>query len=199
MAINIKGRNEGRRPIRKKILIVCEGEKTEPLYFKGFRVAKEICDIQGIGANTLSLVKIAKNLRDNGDYSETWCVFDRDSFPKASVNNALSYAAKIGIKCAFSNESFELWYVLHFCYLDTLISRHDYCEKLSELIGVKYKKKDPHVFKLLLPKQPDAIKYAKKLEKTFCTPGISLCDAAPITTVYRLVERLNALEKKYFS
>lgn len=199
MAINIKGRNEGRLSIRKKILIVCEGEKTEPLYFKGFRVAKEICDIQGIGANTLSLVKTAENLRDSGDYIETWCVFDRDSFSKTSVNNALSYAAKAGIKCAFSNESFELWYVLHFCYLDTLISRHDYCAKLSELMGVKYRKKDPYIFNQLLPKQSDAIKYAKKLEKIFCAPGISLCDAAPITTVYRLVERLNALEKKHCS
>ncbi len=196
MAINIKARNEGKRSIRKKILIVCEGAKTEPLYFKGFRVAKDICDIRGIGANTLSLVKTAENLRDKGEYSETWCVFDRDSFSKVSVNNALSYAENVGIKCAFSNESFELWYVLHFCYLDTLISRRDYCKKLDELIGIKYKKNDPDIFKLLLPKQSDAIRYAKKLEKTFCTPSVSLCDAAPITTVYRLVERLNLLEKK---
>lgn len=199
MAINIKGRNEGKRSVRKKVLIVCEGAKTEPLYFKGFRVAKDICDIQGLGANTLSLVKTAENLRNNGDYSETWCVFDRDSFSKASVNNALSYAANAGIKCAFSNESFELWYVLHFCYLDTLISRHDYCKKLGELIGIEYKKNDPSIYKLLQPKQSDAIKYAKKLEKMFCKPGVSLCDAAPITTVYRLVERLNSLEKKKVS
>lgn len=151
MAINIKGRNEGKRQTIKKILIVCEGEKTEPFYFKGFRVAKDICDIKGIGANTLSLIKTAEKLRLDGDYRETWCVFDRDSFSKASVNNAINYAAQAGIKCAFSNESFELWYVLHFCYLDTLISRHDYCEKLSELIGAKYKKKDPSILNCFFP------------------------------------------------
>lgn len=196
MAININGRHEGKRPLRKKILIVCEGEKTEPIYFKGFRVPTEICDIEGIGKNTFSLVKTAENLRDKSSYSETWCVFDRDSFPKANVKKALIHAAKVGIKCAFSNESFELWYVLHFCYLDTLISRGDYCKKLDGFIGRKYKKNDPDIFKLLLPKQSVAINNAKKLEKTFYTPGVSLCDVAPITTVYQLVERLNLLEKK---
>ena len=36
------------------LLIYCEGEKTEPNYFRSFRIAREVV---GEGYNTLSLVK----------------------------------------------------------------------------------------------------------------------------------------------
>lgn len=199
MAIHLEGRKEGRRSVRKKILIVCEGEKTEPQYFKGFRVAKNICDVRGLGANTLSLVLKAEKLRSSGEYSETWCVFDRDSFSRKSVIGALRRAEEAGIKCAFSNESFELWYILHYCYLDTKISRHDYCKKLSALIGRPYEKNDEGIFELLFPMQATAIKNAKALERAICLPGVDLYDAMPITSVYKLVERLNTLERKTHS
>jgi RloB-like protein len=114
MPLNIKTRNEGKRSVRRKILIVCEGAKTEPEYFNGFRVAKDVCEIQGIGANTLSLVNEAKKIKEKGDYSEVWCVFDRDSFPRKNIVAAITRANFLGFKCAFSNESFELWYILHF-------------------------------------------------------------------------------------
>ncbi|WP_206997030.1 RloB family protein [Trinickia mobilis] len=58
-------------------MIVCERAKTEPNYFKGFRVAKDVCDVKGFGANTVSLVRKAEELRQQGDYREVWCVFDR--------------------------------------------------------------------------------------------------------------------------
>lgn len=199
MTIAIKGRNEGSRPTRKKMLIVCEGAKTEPAYFNSFRVAKQVCDIQGIGDNTLSLVKHARDMYNkSNEYNEVWCVFDKDSFPERNVNAALKLADDLGFKCAFSNESFELWYILHFCYLDTKITRGDYCQKLSEYLNFRYKKNDSNMYEILKNLQQTAIKNSKKLEKSVCLPGKSLYHATPFTTVYKLVERLNKLERKIF-
>jgi len=81
-------RHEKLRYIRR-LLIVCEGEKTEPNYFKKFPVDKEIMEIyiEGEGYNTDSLVEKAIELKDQAikkkePYNEVWCVFDRDNFPK---------------------------------------------------------------------------------------------------------------------
>lgn len=49
------------RPMRLRFLIVCEGEKTEPLYFRAFPVAADVqVDVRGEGANTTSLVQAAE-------------------------------------------------------------------------------------------------------------------------------------------
>lgn len=52
------------RPQRKRFLILCEGAKTEPNYFYGFRLRREIAEIEGVGRNTLSLVEEAIRKRD---------------------------------------------------------------------------------------------------------------------------------------
>lgn len=193
MTIRIAQRAVGTRATRKKILIVCEGEKTEPEYFRSFRVHSQICDIRGFGDNTISLVNRAKKLNEQGDFLEVWCVFDRDSFPLKNVEAALNSARGFGFKCAFSSESFELWYILHFDYLDTKITRSQYCKKLTESLGKKYKKNDSEMYKTLLERQPEAIKRAKTLRKQICPKGEGLHAAQPITLVYELVERLNKL------
>ncbi|MDT6993832.1 RloB family protein [Burkholderia cenocepacia] len=195
MALNIKQRSEGKRKPPVRILIVCEGEKTEPGYFNGFRVAGEVCDVRGLGANALSLVREANKIYKKGDYTEVWCVFDRDSFPRKNVIAALNQAAAWGFKCAFSNESFELWYVLHFCYLDTQITRKDYCDKLSGFLDRKYRKNDPLIFDELSARQEQAIKASKKLFKNIVVNGVERADARPHTSVHELVERLRALER----
>lgn len=124
---NLK-RRKNFREIRKNFLIVCEGEKTEPNYFEKFRVPKKIFDVVGIGANTASLVEKAIDLRGKSivSYDEVWCVFDRDSFPAQNFNNALSLAKNNNINVAYSNEAFEIWYLLHFHYHDAATSRAQY-------------------------------------------------------------------------
>lgn len=121
---NLK-RKKNFKQTRKSFLIVCEGEKTEPNYFEKFRVPKKVFDVVGIGANTTSLIRKAIKLRNNSNttYDEVWCVFDRDSFPVQNFNNALSLATKNNIKVAYSNEAFEIWYLLHFNYHDSATSR----------------------------------------------------------------------------
>lgn len=188
----LKTRKENTKKTKRKVLIVCEGARTEPNYFKSFRAQKE-CIIVGSGSNTVSVVQHALKEMAKEDYSEVWCVFDRDSFPKQRVHRALQLAQQNNIKCAFSNESFELWYVLHFEYLDTQISRADYCSKLSNHLKTKYEKNNSSIYSLLLTKQSEAIARAKKLEKTMLFPGACPVAAYPYTNVYKLVEKLNKL------
>lgn len=192
--MNLRQRKENTKQIKKKILIVCEGARTEPNYFKSFRVYKD-CHIVGSGSNTISVVKEAIRLKNENSYSEAWCVFDRDSFPKDRVKAALKLAALHSIKCAFSNESFELWYVLHFEYLDTQITRADYCKKLTILLGKKYEKNNTNIYAELLERQDQALKFAKKLESKILSNGACPANSYPYTTVYKIVERLNKLAK----
>jgi hypothetical protein len=181
----------------RRILIVCEGKKTEPNYFKAFPDKPEVhdpLDIRGTGYNTLSLVE--ETLRLNGDakkqgclYSEIWCVFDKDSFSDDIFNQALQLAENHKIHCAYSIEAFEIWYLLHYIYTDTGLSRSQYAEKLSKLLDKTYLKNDPEMYKLLTPKQETAIKNAKRLYSQQYGQPLKLQN--PITTVFQLVERLN--------
>lgn len=190
------GRKVGTRRLRR-ILIVCEGEKTEPNYFKAFPDNPEVYDsleVEGTGYNTLSLVREAIRLRDeavrNGQpYIETWCVFDKDSFSDESFFSAIEKARAQNIRCAYSIEAFEIWYLLHFQYCDSQLNRSQYGGKLTELLGRKYRKNDASMYELLLSRQKTAIKHARRLydEKA----RLPCREQNPVTLVFRLVERLN--------
>ena len=187
--ISFTSRRESSKNRRKVFLIVCEGSKTEPNYFSSFRLPKHVVDIEGCGANTGTVVKEAERLSTEKEYDEVWCVFDRDSFPPQRVNSAIAKAEQQGFKVAFSNESFELWYVLHFCYLDAELNRHQYCEKLSDLLGGNYEKNSNQMYERLIDLQPTAIKNAKLLERKVL--NVSWAKRLPYTGVHLLVQRLN--------
>jgi hypothetical protein len=183
------------RPLRR-FLIVCEGEKTEPNYFKAFPENPEVydvIDIYGTGYNTVSLVNEAIRLKNNAQnnktpYIEAWCVFDQDSFPTEQFGRAISLAASNKIRCAYSIEAFELWYLLHFHYYDSALSREQYKEKLSQLLKKPYLKNDPGMYNLLKGKQFAAIQNAYRLYLR--QYNVSLKNRNPVTTVFDLVERL---------
>ncbi|MEM6321611.1 MAG: RloB family protein [Bacteroidota bacterium] len=134
------GRKEvGKKKQREYILIVCEGGKTESNYFEAIKntFTKRVLDtysieVEGTGTSTLKIIEIANNLRTkaarihNRTYDYVWTVFDRDSFPVVDFNNSIFKAQSMNINCAWSNEAFELWYVLHFQYRNTPMSREDY-------------------------------------------------------------------------
>jgi hypothetical protein len=65
------------------ILIVCEGEKTEPNYFselkKAFRLSNANVRICGRGSDPLSVVNFAiEAFRREPEFDRVYCVFDRD-------------------------------------------------------------------------------------------------------------------------
>lgn len=183
-------RNRGE--VRPRILIVCEGEKTEPLYFQGFRLSNVVAE--GFGANCDSLVEIAidlkrKAIKDKEPYDQIWCVFDRDSCPPQNFNRAFELASSHQIQIAYTNEAFELWYLLHFDYHDSALSRKQYGRKLSKALKFKYQKKNPQMFDLLYTRLPTAIRNAKRLMNNYNTINPE-CDN-PSTNVHTLVEILN--------
>lgn len=137
-------RHNGQRgPARQRILIVCEGKKTEPAYFRAFHLSN--VTIEGVGMNTQSLVQRAVELRDAAlrerrGYDAIWCVFDRDSFPADVFNQALALAQRNNFGVTYSNEAFELWYLLHFHYYQHASSRKQYEHLLSTLLTHPYQK-----------------------------------------------------------
>jgi len=192
-----KGRPLGRRrvnvrPLRPRFLIVCEGSKTEPNYFRRFRANTEVVDLEviGLGDNTLSLVQRTCELMRQDDYAQVWCVFDRDSFPAERFNEALNQARQRGIQVAYSNQAFELWYLLHFDYHDAALSRTLYQQMLTQRLGKPYRKNARDMYDLLKERQPEAIRNARRLLDSY-GPDHNPERDNPCTTVHQLVEELN--------
>jgi hypothetical protein len=190
------GRRTNYLEIRQRFLIVCEGDKTEPNYFEGFRVPKDvIVDIEPGAGMHVSVVREAMARRDasHDEYDQVWCVFDRDKDrgkPKdaQNFNEALRLASGNDILVAYSNDAFELWYLLHFNYHDSAIHRHDYITKLNRQIEGGYKKNDPDMFEKLAAKMDVADRNARKLLSQY-NPSVPEQDD-PSTTVHLLVEQL---------
>jgi hypothetical protein len=180
-----------------RILIVCEGEKTEPLYFKGFKITSVRLEVEPAGAVHYSVVERAKQMREiDPDYDEVWCVFDRDKHaanPRdvEKFNSAIALAKNNQISIAYSNDAFELWYLLHFIYFDTSITRADYVKKLKKILG-SYVKNDPKMYFKLEDKMDVAIKNAKRLYNN--SNKNDPANADPSTTVFLLVEKLKSLK-----
>lgn len=180
------------RPPRPRFLIVCEGSKTEPNYFWHFRINIDVVDLDviGLGDHTLSLVQRTCELMRQDDYTQVWCVFDRDSFPAERFNEALNQARLGGIRAAYSNEAFELWYLLHFDYCDTALSRTRYQQMLTQRLGKPYRKNAPGMYDLLKERQTEAIHNALRLLDSY-GPNHNPERDNPCTTVHQLVQELN--------
>ena len=199
-------RQANKRQPRETFLIVCEGEKTEYYYFTCLREDLKSNNIKikvkGEGQNTLSLVKKAINIKNNeksASYDQVWCVFDKDNYTKEQFNQAEGLAQKENIKIAYSNEAFEIWYILHFKYLDTATPRDRYGSILTNqmrklgLVGEKekYEKSRENIYEKLKPYQPTAIINAEKLIKRRDELKQHPFDPHPSTTVHELVRELN--------
>ena len=205
------------RSKRKYYLIICEGEKTEPNYFEGLKddlpkgvlTAYQI-DIEGTGRNTQSLIDEALRLKSRYEDEHSrpidrlWVVFDRDSFSAEEFNSAVQRCknTKPEIGCAWSNEAFELWYLLHFHFYTHSMSRRDYQrlieENLKPLVGdgYRYLKNSIDMYELLKEHGniDDAIRNGKRLAETY----VERQDYAvhnPCTMVWELVEELIDLKE----
>lgn len=185
--------------------IFTEGTQTEPNYFNAIR--EELClrngtivaparGFKGFDNHTLPLVSRVIDIKDStseSDKDEWWVVFDRDDHD--GFDEAIVLAEQNGIHVAYSNECFELWFILHFGFTDNCLGR-DYDKKLSALLGRKYTKNDTDIYDDIKGKESLAIKNAKKLETMHEKNGVkSPLRRDPSTTVYKLVERLRGLKK----
>ena len=178
-------RRQDQIEVRQRFLIVCEGRKTEPQYFEGFRAPGLVVKVEGVGVSALRLVDEAIKKRADGEFDQVWCVFDKDDFSIESFEKAIQRAAENKMHVAYSNQAFELWYVLHFEYLNTAIDRNAYIEKLTHYLGFDYRKNDPKIYKFLRCKIEIAIRNAERLMQEYHPSRPGKDD--PSTTVYQLV------------
>lgn len=182
-----------------KILIVCEGVKTEPEYFKKFPVPKDVAEVHGLGMDPLRLVQQARKLaheyrqRTGYSYGQVWCVFARDEFPLERFRQALQLAAESKFEVAYSNPAFEIWYLLHFGFSDRPMTRRACCSSLSAHLGCPYEKNQSW-YSQLLSAQEQAIEHAAKLLARYDSPDPARNN--PSTTVHLLVQELRRLKRK---
>jgi len=115
---------------RKRVLIVCEGAKTEPLYFRElisfFCLSTADIKICGkeCGSDPFRIVKYGEYCLDNdNDFDFMSLVFDRDehkTYDKALDRiNSLKRKNKFkktSIHAITSNPCFELWFLMHFTF-----------------------------------------------------------------------------------
>ena len=163
------GKNRSRRPI---IYIFCEGRETEKLYFNRYKfrdgglevraISTQHKDAPGIVAETHTAM-----IRD-GDYSpedkdQVWCLFDCDDNSNEQLKRAKEMAEKHNYHIAFSNPSFELWFLLHFKDQQGVISNHALIRELNRIPAFGNYSKSADYYGILKEHRDTAVKRAKKL------------------------------------
>ncbi len=198
-------RNRSRRPGRRPpfrdpkpiVLIVCEGEVTEPEYFRGFqsdcrnpRVKIEVADEWGVPRTLVEIAKrhkkeAAENAHREKDenlaYDSVWCVFDIDEHPH--VPDAEQMARDNDINLAISNPCFELWLLLHF--RDNPGMQHR--TRIQDMLTAFVPEYDKHVeYATYSVGYLEAVTRAKRMDQAAKNAGES--GRNPTTDVYRLTE-----------
>lgn len=153
----------------------------------------EVINIQGFGMDPRQLVEKAEQLSLEDNYDQVWCVFDRDSWPADNFSGAMASAQSKGFRVAYSNEAFELWYMLHFNYYDTGIPRSEYISRLHTLLGKPYVKNSDTIYAELESRMEDAIRNAARLLAQYDPPNPAQDN--PATTVHLLVEELRRFSR----
>ena len=213
------------------IIIACEDSISSPTYFQ--MIINTLIEQKSITQDSFVIAKhkhtnptgVLSDLKvykdENGkaykDFDHKWIVIDRDServsgggHNKEDFNNALKNAqssrSNLNIEVAYSNDSFELWYLLHFEYRNTTISRDEIIKqvikRLKEIEPYKFSKLNKNnmkqesytksIFETLKPLQSVAIRNAKKLLESYEDSHNPEKDN-PYTRVHVLISILNSL------
>lgn len=191
-----------KRKSKNVILIVCEGNKTERLYFEELKRHKRLPTTQikfpkTMKTDPVGIVKHAIKLVENesidfkfGD--QVWCVFDADNNTQQQLDKANKLAGK-NIKLFLSNPSFEIWYLLHFELYKDSINNEDLLNRLkNHIIGYE---KNKCYYTQVLNRQTDAITNAKALVSMHTENDIDLFSikSNPSTQIYKILEKIETL------
>lgn len=219
-AAKAKRKEESRKPY-DRVLIVCEGSKTEPIYFEEMRLLLELdttnITIDGkCGSSPINVVNHAYSeyIRDSssGDhYNRVYCVFDKDThstYDEAiqkvkDINNSIEKECNqdnikfIAIK---SVPCFEYWLLLH--YIPSTKPFHGTGKKsaadrlidqLKEYIP-DYKKTQKGLYKHL--KEQGLLPSAKAHSRRIYEQSERTGDDNPSTNIHELIEYLEELKKR---
>ncbi|WP_457563067.1 RloB family protein [Caminibacter pacificus] len=145
------------------------------------------------------MTAIKKSIKDNEkkydeeEYDQIWAVFDKDEVKDEHFDKSIRTIRKNKYKVAYSNPCFELWFLLHFNFYQTSLTKNLCLKKLKNYIP-KYEKNDKNMYDKLKNKVQIAIRNAKKLEKINKSKKVPH-NKNPYTNVYKLVEELRKYEK----
>jgi len=194
----------------ERVLIVCEGKKTEPYYFRGLcqdlrlNPKNVVIEDRKSGLDPKRLVTFAvETFKKGRDFDRVYCVFDKDKH--ASYNDALEkiratrLAGGATLHAITSVPCFEIWLLLHFTYTTRPFSTagdDSDCALVIEELDRKgrirgYEKGSTGIFQAISYKLEKAIRNAEKLEdfhKTSQTDN-------PSTKVHKLVKYLKSMER----
>jgi hypothetical protein len=200
------GQYRSREPVREPydvVLIVCEREKTEPLYLKRLCFIHHLSSanievVSADGSDPMSIVTFAAE-RAAG-YDKVFCVFDRDghaNFDAAVQRITTLAAADHNIFGVVSWPCFEFWLLLHFLYSSKayvasrgLSSCEIVIRDLKEHLS-SYEKGRQAVYDELRPWQMTAIAHAVRLEQENLRTG----SVNPSTRMHELVGYLMNLRQ----
>ena len=206
-AKNLRRKRAKRSPY-ERILIVCEGEKTEPNYFKEIVRVYELNTANIVidgkcGSSPMSVFEYAESLWDvedaKGDsYDRVYCVFDKDShetYGKA-LNMIRGKKPENTFFAANSVPCFEYWFLLHFTYTTkphfsagNASSADSVIKDLKQYMP-DYSKGNEGIFSILF----NRLKFAKEnAEKSLICSSQNGTDN-PSTTVHKLVDYLENLK-----
>jgi hypothetical protein len=118
-------RSDRSRPLRRRLLVVTQGEVTEPVYFEALKrlhrevvVVVETCPKsppQMLDAARAIQIKAARSREER--YDTVWVVFDAEERPDLAMLRQLRHQAdQHGIRLAWSNPCFEVWLTLHLAF-----------------------------------------------------------------------------------
>lgn len=206
-------RKQNRRASYDRILIVSEGSKTEPLYFKEIRAAHRLhtanVEVQSseLGTEPIQVVQYARKLFLNGDpfkrvrklaFEHVYAVFDRDNHGTYfdALNLAVSLDGKlrndnkqsVAFKAVASIPSFEFWLLLHFEDIRHLLHRDEVVQRLKRHIP-NYEKGGGGCFEATCENLEVASNRARQLIER----NSAFNDTEPYTDIVNLVVLLSSL------
>ena len=200
-----------RGPVREPydvVLIVCEGEKTEPNYLHGLRNTYKLSSVNvriipPPGSDPLSIVKFAiRELKRDPEYDRAYCVFDRDGH--TTFNAAIRrirqspFGKSSRLAGITSVPCFEIWLLLHYRYTDAPYSgvgSNSACDLVIRDLRMRfpeYSKAHRSVFADLGSLVSDARRHARRLEAQNAATGAN----NPATKMHELVDYLIELKRR---
>lgn len=170
-------RESQKRPLNKSsaIVIFTEG-KSEKLYFEKLNQkykAKIQVKISQETRQGLDLVEEAEKLLSNQrnkkfqaiKVEKVYIIFDKDDLKIEDLQKAKQKADKLAYTIGLSNESFELWFLLHFESVDSKLVRNQLKKRLTSNLQRTYHKTDDKMITDLVDRIEIALKHAEKFDK----------------------------------
>lgn len=174
-------RKQARRDSYDRVLIVCEGAKTEPHYLKEvidyYQLNSANVEVDGrCGSAPSSIVAYAQQRyitekNKNDPFDKVYCVFDRDSHTtyKTALRDIAQLSPRDVFQAITSVPCFEYWLLLHYVFTQQpfyAVGKKSGCDQLiTELKKYlpDYAKGNTGIYKQIMQQTPQAIAYSERI------------------------------------